>query len=380
MEPLERASAIIKSAAQSVRLRVTLMMFLHGFSGWRWARSGRRVVLAVVSAALTLAAVEGVLQLAVITGIPARLADPEAYAHPLCDAWFWRAHARQQPPTEGNARHDTLGWIPVGDDRVGDGVGYPEPRTGGSPLVLVGDSFLAGTTEREDRIGSMLQAGLVVRGIHAQVEDHAVGGYGLDQILLRLQARAASLEPGTPVVIGILTTDLDRTILWEREAPKPRFVLDSRGDLVLKTNHLAGPMPSAAPRLLTWARLMQYRAGRVAAAAGLPHAECRVEEKQALAKALLESITTTCTQSGLRCLVVPFLRADDLERLPSWRENLIESETSALPRLALRSILSDLEAPLFGPDRHPSTHQNRRVADAILAWLEGPARAAEAQP
>ena len=56
MEPLERASAIIKSAAQSVRLRVTLMMFLHGFSGWRRARSGRRVVLAVVSAALTLAA------------------------------------------------------------------------------------------------------------------------------------------------------------------------------------------------------------------------------------------------------------------------------------------------------------------------------------
>ena len=356
------------------------MNVLHGFSEWPRSRSGRRVLLAVVSAALTLAAVEGALQFAVITGSPARLADPEAYAHPLCDAWYWRTHARQHPPTQGDARHDTLGWIPVGDDRGAEGVGYPEPRTGGPPIVLVGDSFLAGTTERANRIGSVLQAGLVARGIHAQVEDHAVGGYGLDQILLRLQARAASLEPGTPVVIGVLTTDLDRAILWEREAPKPRFVLDSRGGWVLKTDHLTRPMPAAAPRLLTWARLMQYRAGRSAAAAGLPHAECRVEDKQALAEALLESITTTCTQGGLRCLVVPVLRADDLERPPGWRETLIESETAALPQLALRSLLSDLETPLFGADRHPSAAQNRRVADAILAWLEGPVRAEEPQP
>jgi|GEM_PF-5212865 len=209
----------------------------------------------------------------------------------------------------------------------------------------------------------------MARGVAAIVEDHSVAGYGLDQIFLRLRARASSLASGTPVVIGILTTDIDRAVLWEREAPKPRFVFDARGELTLETAHLAGPMPAPEARLLTWARLTQYWGGRLARASGVPHAECRVEEKQQLAKALLSRIAEVCSDGELRCLVVPFLRAEDLEREPGWRERLIESETSALAQVPMRSVIGEASAHLYRADRHPSRHQNVLVGEAIADWV-----------
>lgn len=243
-------------------------------------------------------------------------------------------------------------------------------------MVLLGDSFMAGTTPDDERIATLVQRSLARRQRPGRVEDHAVGGYGLDQIVLRFLDRAAGLPPGSPVIIGVLTTDIDRTVLSERDAPKPRFRLGDRDQLVLDVDHLTEPMPSPGPMLLLSARLQRLVAGRRAQASGLPHPECRVSEKQSLARALMDTLTRTCSERDLRCLVVPFLRAEDLARPPGWREVLLETEAAPVEVLRLRPLLEAAPPPLYGDDRHPSDRQNQVGAEQIAAWVEttmGPA-------
>ena len=318
-----------------------------------------RTLLIGLGTLLSLFAIEGGLQLAVFVGSPHRLADPGAYAHPLCDAWYWRTRAQQDPDLHTLPTHPRFGWVSA--KRNLDDGDVPS-------VVLLGDSFVAGTTTNETRIATLLQAELESLGEPARVEDLSVGGYGLDQILLRLQDRAPSLMAGTPVVIGVLTTDIDRAVLWERGAPKPRFVRSKNGELALETHHLDKGIPTPERRLLTWSRWERFSAWRDAQEAGLPHDDCRVEEKRELATALFQSLTETCTEAQLRCLVVPFLRAEDLSRNPGWRETLIETETAILDQLLLRPLLGNDEAALYGSDRHPTAHQNRIVATAIVNW------------
>ena len=319
-----------------------------------------RTLLVSLGLVLSLFAIEGGLQLAVFVGGPQRLADPVAYAHPLCDAWYWRTRAQQNPESHTLPTHPKFGWVSM-EQSLNDSE-HPS-------VVLFGDSFLAGTTKKETRVSTLLQAELASLGQRGRVEDLSVGGYGLDQILLRMQERAPSLKPGTPVVIGVLTTDIDRTVLWERGAPKPRFVLSENGELAVETDHLSKGIPAPKSRLLTWARWERFLAGKDARDAGLAHDDCRVEEKRELATALFQSLTKTCTEAQLRCLVIPFLREEDLTRNPGWRETLIETETATLDHLLLRPLLGGDETVLYGPDRHPTAHQNRIVATAIEEWL-----------
>lgn len=52
-----------------------------------------RAGLVVSGLLLGLMLTETVLQVAVRVGAPSVLADPESYAHPLCDPWYWRTRA-----------------------------------------------------------------------------------------------------------------------------------------------------------------------------------------------------------------------------------------------------------------------------------------------
>ncbi|MEC7949140.1 MAG: SGNH/GDSL hydrolase family protein [Myxococcota bacterium] len=336
-------------------------------------RGVRLLALALFAAVAALAGVEVTLQLAVRLGAPSVLADPEAYAHPLCDPWFWRTRARQARPETGPSRrlHPVLGWIPPANRTGVDGAWRPDPAAVGPPVVLFGDSFVAGTTGDDARIASRMQRRLDEAGHPARIEDRSVGGYGLDQTLLRFLERAPQLPAATPVVIGVLTTDIDRTLLAERDAPKPRYILDDQGVLELETAHLTEPIPAPAWRVLVLSRLRRARAGWSAQSAGRPHPECRVEEKTRLARALLTSLARTCEAGELRCLVVPFLREEDLVRPAGWRERLLEGVAPPVEVLRLRPVLASSAEPLFGRDRHPNATQNRLVADALAAWVRG---------
>lgn len=333
-----------------------------------WAARGLQLLLGLFLGFLVL---EASLQVAVRTDAPAFLSNPEAYAHPLCDEWYWRTRAAQASPTPSLRLHPRLGWTREEGPSTGDGVWVPNPGVDGAAVVMLGDSFIAGTTVRRHRIASLVQEMLVAEGYPARVEDLSVGGFGLGQVLLRLEMRAETLEKGTPVVIGLLTTDIDRAILSVRDAPKPRLEQTAKDGLVVHADHLIKPVQRPAFKLLSWARWRRYWDGVEASAVGLAHPECRVEEKKVLARALLGRMAQTCMKHSLRCLVLPMLRQEDLARPLGWREELLtrHAEAVGLQVVSLRSRLEATQAPLFREDRHPSADQNKLIAEAITAWI-----------
>ncbi len=117
------------------------------------------------------------------------------------------------------------------------------PSSGTLRVAAFGDSFVYGNEVSDDDAWcAVLEAGSDA----LEVLNYGVGGYGLDQALLRFQREGMALHPGV-VLIGFTPDDLGRVVnvyrrfISSRELPlaKPRFVLI--GDsLALQPN----PLPS----------------------------------------------------------------------------------------------------------------------------------------
>jgi hypothetical protein len=106
---------------------------------------------------------------------------------------------------------------------------------GGWAVSLYGDSFTADWVGGDtDHWGCRMQQRLA-----ATVKNYGVGGYGTDQSLLRYQANAG--DKAAIVILGHMSENIARNLTRYRDfhtrsqdwAFKPRFVLDSRGELSL---------------------------------------------------------------------------------------------------------------------------------------------------
>jgi len=327
----------------------------------------KRLALALMSGVLALGAVEGILRLAVQAGWPRVLADPGRYADPLSDDLFWvlRARGGLTPALRRHTAHEQdprLGWVP--DRRNLNALeGWQSPRypDGASRTVAVfGDSFVFGTVPDGERLADHLQASLP--GTRAL--NYGVAGYGLDQIVLRLAERSEVLQRlQATVVIGILTTDLDRTLLTVRSGPKPFYRLQD-GALVLQSEHLAGThdgffASAPGPGSLVWraaVRAVSPRDGHRA----------RVE---VLVPPILGELEALCAVHP--CQVVVFEGPDEVQGPPGWRVDLIR-EHVALPVWLAREALGPEPLQHYGTDRHLSAGGNRAVAEALAELLTRP--------
>ena len=127
------------------------------------------------------------------------------------------------------------------------------PAEGVLRVAGFGDSFIYGNEVGNDDAWS---ASLEARPDRFEVLNYGVGGYGLDQALLRYRTEGKALHPDV-VLIGFAPDDLRRVVnVYRRfisslELPlaKPRFELEDDRTLVLMEN----PLPSAD----AYRRLMQ---------------------------------------------------------------------------------------------------------------------------
>ncbi len=118
------------------------------------------------------------------------------------------------------------------------------PAEGTLRVAGFGDSFIYGNEVGNDDAWSVA---LESRGDSLEVLNYGVGGYGLDQALLRYQGEGSTLSPDV-VLMGFVPDDLRRLVnVYRRfisslELPlaKPRFVLGDDRRLVLLPN----PMPT----------------------------------------------------------------------------------------------------------------------------------------
>lgn len=124
---------------------------------------------------------------------------------------------------------------------------FPDP--GVVRVAAFGDSFVyCNEVANEDSWPALVEATFP----NIEVLNYGVGGYGTDQAYLRYLMEGSVLSPDV-VIIGFAPVNLRRAVnvyrrfISNRELPliKPRFVLGSDGDLVLRPNPARQPLDYA---------------------------------------------------------------------------------------------------------------------------------------
>ena len=147
--------------------------------------------------------------------------------------------------------HEVLGWAPRPGSRSANGMysynsqgirsplsSYSDrPAEGILRIALFGDSFTHGDdVPYEHSFGAVLEQMLNEAGIPAEVLNFGVGGYGIDQAMLRFKQQGAAFAPHL-VVLGFQPENLKRNLnllrpLYDPRSglpfSKPRFILSGQ--------------------------------------------------------------------------------------------------------------------------------------------------------
>lgn len=224
-------------AALRIILFVLLLLLAGGLIGWagwclwRIRRAGlwRLNRMLLVQAILVLALLEAVVRGTGALGLwPANMLT--YLANPVCGETYHRLVAQTRPPVAADNYDPDLGWTRPE---------LPDIETGppdGRPAWFFGDSFMQGVAA----------GGASPTDVFAEARprteplNFAVGGYGVDQIWLNYERLGTRIPSGATVFVGVLTTDLDRSVLSFFSGFKPVF--RRRGDDYV----LVPPPPSAA--------------------------------------------------------------------------------------------------------------------------------------
>lgn len=308
-----------------------------------------------------------------------------------------------------------LGWTirPQGEaglfhaDEAGRRRGSTAP--GRARLLAFGDSFTHGD-EVED--GQTWPAQLGAQSMDLEVHNYGVPGYGADQAYLRYEAEGGRADV---VILGFMSADLARVtntfppFLEPRTAlalPKPS--LEAAEPLTWRPNPVAqveglralldqpeatlarlgqdDPYFQGSLRQSAWDVLPSARLLRLSLAPRDPFAGVLGRQAYSVSTvAFAASVALISTwdqrvrdQQGRFCtLLLPGL--PDLNRLQHGGlaayaplRKALEARGLCVIDAAPALLAADL-APLFMPGGHYSAEGNRRVADAVAAWLAGSA-------
>jgi len=171
--------------------------------------------------------------------------------------WALRAQTRMHSVDTDRGLHYSISTNALGqrdDERPRD---KPE---GVRRVLFVGDSFIFGAgVESDERCTDRLQAEL---GLHVDIVNAAVSGWGTDQEFLYLCNEGLALQPDVVVLGFCVQNDVLNNMLPHElfgTAPKPRFELQDDRLVFEPAAKRAPPTPSArvAP-LLRHSRLLHY--------------------------------------------------------------------------------------------------------------------------
>jgi hypothetical protein len=244
-------------------------------------------------------------------------------------------------------------------------------------VLFLGDSFVAGVVEsNEHRIPQQLDRRLPDHPVY----NLGVGGYGVDQTLLRFREKHPQFE--RPIVLfGLLTQDLDRSVLRVRTSAKPYFNLQD-GELVL-----AGvPVPEDAHAWLAQADsgITSYVAANLMRRLRLMQGptsseiEYRREEKEEINRAILTAAAADAREAKLDFAFVVFHSEQNLLQ-EGWRDEFLSEVFAELnvpvfnTRPCLLGAALEMDLPLkdfFNTgDSHPGHIGNRVMADGLAEFL-----------
>jgi hypothetical protein len=210
------------------------------------------------------------------------------------------------------------------------------------------------------------------------VLNYGVAGYGFDQIVLAFETQSERLG-GHDALIGLLTTDLDRSVLSVRSGPKPFFTED-QGMIELHTDHITDNKlyfeeHPVRPLSYLWTYLRINIPRHWNVWVRKTPWNCEVDQKERINKALFTRLAERCDAHKVDCTIVLFHNPEQVGLEPDWRSDLVhrEAERVGLPLIDTRQAMLDAQAAgtqVYGADRHPNATGNKVLAVAIDTALK----------
>jgi hypothetical protein len=260
----------------------------------------------------------------------------------------------------------------------------PPPKIENPSILVVGDSFAEGA-EVEDN--SSFPAHLQL-ALDRRVHNAGVGGYGLDQIVLRAERETPRLKPGL-LLVSFIPDDIFRTQLRARSgAYKPYFMIEN-GVPVLKGQPVKPPPPDLnelgfVRRVLGYSYLVDFIMRRtnsltywyggegddVAHRDG-PRVSCLLMDRLKALKAATGVRIVMVAQYAPQTWSIPDFRAREFkvaqDQLACARDRGLETldTAQAVGEAVARSSLPDIYI-----NGHMNGRGNKLTADVIVDYLK----------
>ena len=372
----------LKVASFFLALVFGILFVVTGFIvlGIRRSRLALKLNIATgISASVFLVTLEAAARFGIAYNV-APLNSPAQYANGFCDEAFWKILLRASgaPTLPENIYHPQLGWTAPRTDQNPTGLAHGGPIGEGLALPFYGDSFMEGSTAAEQTVPAY------VTNMIGQVraDNFGVGGYGVGQIMLRYQL-TADRYLGRPVVIGIMTEDLDRTRFRVRSALKPAFVVTEEG--IPKLTQI--PVPRDASDWLeknpigirsyagaAIARVIEI----IAQAYDASNSACVRGEKEVINRFALDQGRARSQNLDQTWIGVIFASPRAFVRRNDWRRQFLRSYFDT-HEIAYVDSVDEIAghaaargspvADYFLPDGHPNALGNKVIADALVVLM-----------
>jgi hypothetical protein len=260
----------------------------------------------------------------------------------------------------------------------------PPPKVETPSILVVGDSFAEGG-EVEDN--SSLPAHLQLL-LDRRVHNAAVGGYGLDQIVLRAERDTPRLKPGI-VLVSFIPDDITRTQLRVRSgAAKPYFTIENDA-LVLKGVPVPPPRPDLnkldpVRKVLGYSYLVDFlmrrtnnlaywyggESGDTIAHQDGERVSCRLMDRLKDLRAKTGARIIVVAQYAPQTWTVPEFAARELKmaqnQLACARERGLETIDTAD---AVRQAVASSSLAAIYINAHMTSHGNKVTAEVIADYL-----------
>jgi len=319
----------------------------------------RKIIAVLMVLVTTVGALEALFRMGIFFNV-SYFRDPGRYTDWTSDDDYWKLrHLWQKKVTASSSEvlDPILGWSP--NRSVENPLGvvgiHPKSVRYDEPAVLMyGDSFIQGKGPWKERLAWKLHQELGSTPTY----NLGVRGYGLDQIVLKFQQTHHYFKHPI-IVLGILTVDLDRSVLKFRTGQKPQFVF--RGDELALAGLPIFPSPQKwvdqnPPLIRSYFFSFLERQWELSRSVNELEIEAGREEKKKLSAKILELVFSEASAKKIPIVTILFYNQAEMTYV-GWREVFLKQQftTSRLPFIDSKQILND---------------ESRRLQTPIESWYD----------
>lgn len=318
------------------------------------------------------------------------LRKPDLYADYFSDDDYWKLYhtfgGEFGPP---DTPHALLGWVGRLFDR--QSLSHSEGKNVGKkrPVLLYGDSF-AECVNGADCFQNILNNDSAF-GQENYLLNYGVGGYAVDQITLLCKQTYKRFDKPI-VVLSVMTSDLDRTVLTNRIGQKPYYEIRNDSLQLRGVPIESDPekfFEEHPPRIKSylWRRLLYTPRNPLPdyIKAKLKHEDAKNNYKAVLNERVLQDIVDELRGNNIDFVFLVFHYVQkgnsqfSVEQEDNWRDKLLRDfiAKNKLPYIWSKDLIkkdsayngSNLEKYMMEDNGHPTTYFNTLIANEIKNYV-----------